>query len=128
MARIDWVKYRLDNWALWKARQQQGGLGFYSSTSFLHDASSDRYREAVIPVDEVDAALTDQAVEALRPDRQHLHLTLQCIYVNGLGVKETSRRLALGESTIKAHLDQADHALARWFRDRADSRARGFTA
>jgi hypothetical protein len=127
MPRVEWVKYRLDNWALWHARQQEGGLGYYSSSSFLHEASADRYREAVVPVDEVDAALTDQAVQSLRPDRDHLHLTLCCIYLKGLGVKETARRQARAESTIKAHLEQADQAIALWFRLRADSRARSST-
>ncbi len=128
MARIEWVKYRLDNWALWKAREQGGGLGYSSRTSFLHDVTPDRYREAVIPVDEVDASITDQAVESLKPERAHLHRTLLCIYLLGRGIKATARDMGKAESTIKAHLDQADQALAQWFRDRADRRARGFTS
>src|SRR4051812_36901254 len=118
MARIEWVKYRLDNWALWKARESGGGLGFSSTTSFLHDASGDRYREAAIPVDDVDASLTDQAVESLALTREQLYRTLQMIYVRGAGVKETARTMGRAESTIKANLDQADQSIAAWFRDR----------
>src|SRR4051812_41869391 len=80
MARIEYIKLRLNNWALWKAREQGGGLGFASQSSFLNDYDSDRYRESRIPVDDVDASQTDAAVEALKPDRAHLWQTLQCIY------------------------------------------------
>lgn len=115
MARIEWVKHRLQNWALWCERSAGGGLGFSSTASFLHDVDSSRYREAVIPVDEVDAAVTNEAVESLRPDRSHLYETLHCIYPQGLGIRETARRCRRAESTIKAQLEQADQALKMWF-------------
>lgn len=127
MARIEWVKLRLNNWALWKVRDAGGGLGYSSTTSFLHEASSDRYRESVIPVDDVDASVTDQAVEALKPERVHLYETLHLIYVAGIGIKECARRSSRAESTIKAHLDQADQTLAQWFRERSDRSKRSFT-
>ena len=59
MARIEWIKLRLNNWALWKDREQSGGLGFASRSSFLREAGQG-YREAVIPVDDVDAAADRQ--------------------------------------------------------------------
>lgn len=120
MARIEWVKHRLNNWALWKARESSGGLGFHSQAAFLGDANTDRYRESVMPVDEVDASLTNTAVESLKDTRPHLYMTLQHIYVQGIGIVETSRRMARAESTIKANLDQADHALSEWFGERAE--------
>jgi len=123
MARIEWVKLRLNNWALWKARETGGGLGWASQSSFLNDARTDRYREAAIPIDDVDAATTNTAVESLREERPHLYTTLQCVYPDGLGIKETARRCACAESTIKAHLDQADQALALWFRERAEKKS-----
>ena len=85
-------------------------------------ASTGGYRECVIPVDEVDAGVTEQAVESLKVLRQHLYLTLQCVYVRGLGIKRTALMLARAESTIKANLEQADHALAQWFSDRPKPR------
>ena len=118
MARIECVKHRLDNWALWKARNEGGGLGFSSTTSFLHEVDSSRYREARIPVDEVDAGVTDQAVESLRPDRSHLYETLLLIYLRDSGIKGAARETGRAESTIKAHLDQADQVLAQWFTER----------
>ncbi len=124
MARIEWVKQRLENWALWKVRERSGGLGFASRSSFLREVDSSRYREAIVPVDEVDAALTEQAVEALKLGHGHLHKTLHCIYVDGIGIKGTARVMARAESTIKAQLDQADHLLKRWFDTRAEQQAR----
>lgn len=123
MARIDWIKHRLDNWALWKDRESRGGLG-YATQSVLLAERVDRYREINIDstVDETDAALTNTAVESLRVSQEHLYWTLQHIYVAGVGVRETARRLARAESTIKANLDQADHALAKWFSDHAEKK------
>lgn len=121
MARIEWVKHRLDNWALWKDRESRGGLGYATQSVLLADPV-DRERESVLPVDDVDAELTNTAVESLRPGRGHLYETLQCIYIANLGVKETARRMMRAESTVKANLDHADHALSQWFGARAEAR------
>lgn len=119
MARIEWVKLRLNNWALWKARGESGGWGFATQSVLLANRV-DGYREVPIPVDDIDAEVTNQAVESLRAGRGHLYMTLQLIYVKGVGVKETARKMARAESTIKANLDQADHALSQWFGERAE--------
>lgn len=121
MARIEWVKHRLDNWALWKDKENRGGLG-YATQSVLLTEAVDRYREAQLPVDDVDAEVTNQAVESLRAGKPHLYMTLQCIYVKGIGIKMTSRVMARAESTIKANLDSADHALSQWFNARAQKK------
>lgn len=118
MARIEWVKQRLENWALWKARESGGGLGFSSTTSFLHEVDSSRYREAKIPIDEVDASVTDQGVELLKLGNGHLYETLHLVYIAGVGIRATAARMCRAESTIKSHLDQADHRLASWFLER----------
>jgi len=118
MARIEWIKHRLNNWALWKDRESRGGLGFATKSVLLSEPSSG-YRESVMPVDDVDASLTNTAVESLKPTRPHLYMTLQHIYVQSLGIKETSRRMSRAESTICANLDAADHALSEWFGNRA---------
>jgi DNA-directed RNA polymerase specialized sigma24 family protein len=115
MARIDWVEQRLKNWALWKAREDGGGRGFSSTTSFLHDADTSRYRESQIPVDEVESSVTNEAVETLEA---HLRDTVRMIYLEDTGVRGAARRLNRAESTIHSHLGQADAYLARWFVDR----------
>ena len=120
MARIDWIKYRLNNWALWKVRESSGGMGF-ATVSVLLANRVDESRDSVLPVDEIDAAKTNQAVESLNPARSHLYDTLYCIYIEGAGIKVSARILGCAESTVKARLDQADHALSGWFGEQADA-------
>lgn len=122
MARIEWVKQRLDNWALWKEREAGAGSGFYSESSFLKvGCSQGGYREAIIPVDEVDASVTNAAVESLRLTKSHLYMTLQLIYIRDTGIKGAAREMSRAESTIKANLDLADHAIAVWFANRREA-------
>lgn len=119
MARIEWIKHRLHNWALWKERESRGGLGFATQSVLLAEPNGG-YRESIIPVDEVDAGLTNTAVEALRPAREHLYLTLCCIYLQDMGIRGTARHICKAESTVHAHLEQADVALSAWFGERAE--------
>lgn len=119
MARIEWVKYELDNWAVWKSRESSGSLGF-PKRNILASEPSGGYREASIPLDEARAWKTDAAVESLRAERGHLHMTLNLIYLQGVGIREAAKRMARAESTIKANLDSADHAIAAWFMDRSE--------
>jgi DNA-directed RNA polymerase specialized sigma24 family protein len=129
MARIEWVKHRLENWALWHERSSSGGLGYASQAIFMSVQTSAPNREAIIPVEELDAALTDQAVSSLKPGRPQLHDTLHLIYLAGIGIKAAARTCGCAESTIKARLEQADHALAQWFQDRSAAAAqRSFTS
>jgi len=124
MARIEYIKHRLENWALWKARERSGGLG-WATTSVLLAERVDRSREIDIytTIDDNDAMLTNSAVESLRPARQQLYDRLYLIYIDGVGVREAARRQGCAESTIKASLDQADHALATWFAMKAEQDA-----
>lgn len=119
MARIDYIKYRLDNWSLWKVRESSGGLGYATQSVFLSEPV-DGHKELMGTIEETDAVLTNQAVESLRPGRLHLYQTLQLIYIDGIGIKATALRMGRAESTIKANLDQSDHALSVWFRDHAE--------
>lgn len=119
MARIEYMRLRLNNWALWKAREASGGLGWSTQSVLLSEPASG-YRESIIPIDDVDAEVTNTAVEALRPDRQHLYDTLQCIYPLGHSLNSAAATLHVAPSTVSARLDQADMALMLWFRDRRD--------
>lgn len=118
MARIDWVKQRLENWALWKARSDSNGLGYARSSILLAlGGTTNGSRESIIPVDEVEASRTDKAVESLKLRRSHLYLALQLFYVKGHGIKQTARIMCRAESTVKAQLAEADAAIAQWFND-----------
>ena len=127
MARIEWVKQRLDNWALWKDREANGGLGFPSSSSFLREIDSG-YREAIIPIDDCDASVTNDAVESLKHSaKHHLYICLQAIYVQDAGIRAAALQLGKAESTIKAQLEAADRALATWFIERQAKKQKSFT-
>lgn len=120
MARLDHIKRRLDNWAIWKARECSGGLGFATRSVLASEVwSRGSYNGVLIPVHEQEAEQTNQAVESLKLSKSHLYVTLECIYLKDLGIKATARRMALAESTIKAQLEQADHAIAAWLEAKA---------
>lgn len=119
MARIEWVARRLNNWTLWKERQGSGGLGFASCSIFVNGPEArGTYDGAVIPVDEIDASLTDDAVESLRVGHGHLYKTLNLFYLRNMGIKGTARAMQRAESTIHAQLGQADARIAAWFEER----------
>ncbi len=120
MARLDHIKRRLDNWAIWKARECSGGLGFATRSVLASEVwSRGSYNGVLIPVHEQEAEQTNQAVESLKLSKSHLYVTLECIYLKDLGIKATAKRMARAESTIKAQLEQADHAIAAWLEAKA---------
>lgn len=125
MARIEWMKQRLYNWALWVERGCSGNRGFYTSSSFTWEVvDQSGYRSPSIPVDEVEAADTDQAVQSLRQGKAHLHRTIEVIYLEGESIRRAAIKLHCAESTVKARLEQADHEIATWLRNRAQDRER----
>lgn len=116
MARIEWVHQRLENWALWRAR---GGFGYAKQSIFADGpAARGQVAEAVIPVDDLEASDTNDAVEALKLGHGHLYQTLHLYYVRGQGIKGTARSMRRAESTIHSQLGSADQLLAAWFSDR----------
>lgn len=124
MARIEWVKLRLNNWALWCAREAGGGLGFATQSAFLNDAAGHDERQAKIPVDEIDASVTNDAVEALKIDRPQIYAVLQCMYRRGLGVEGTCRKLECKRANVYALLDVGDRVLSAWFTERSEKQAK----
>ena len=123
MARIDWVKQRLDNWALWKEREARGGMGFYRTTSFLRLAVDRSHHDALLSsVDDVEAQETDRAVSSLLAGHPQVHRTIVLIYVEDKGIRTTALMLGRAESTVKANLERGDHLLAAWRRERADEK------
>ena len=119
MARIDWVQHRLENWARWHSTMNGAGLGFASQAAFLREAvDCDGRPEARIPIDEVEASITNDAVETLKLGYGHLHQTLRLYYLRGEGIKGTARMMRRAESTIHMQLARADALLAAWFAER----------
>lgn len=125
MARLERIKKRLDNWAIWKARGDGGGLGYHTRNILATDVwGRGTYNGATIPVFEQEAEETDQAVASFRETRAHLYQTLQCIYLHDMGVNGTARQLGCARSTVLARLEQADAAVDMWLQDRAAERER----
>lgn len=126
MARVEWVKQRLDNWARWKGREQRHGLGFYTQSAFLRVAvDSGGYREPQIPVDDVEGRGTDEAVQSLLGSHPQLHRTLVLIYLEDTGQQAAAVQLSCALSTVKARLEQADHLIATFLRLKAQAREAG---
>lgn len=115
MARIEHIRQRLENWALWHARLNSSGLGYHSVNVLACDVwTRGSYGGTVIPHIDADAELIHQAVQALKLTRSHLYETLDCIYLRDLGVSGTARHMGRARSTIHAQLDEADRAIDAW--------------
>ncbi|MDH4425082.1 MAG: hypothetical protein QE495_01395 [Acidovorax sp.] len=125
MARLKRIQRRLENWAIWSSRGASGGRGFATRSVLASEVwSRGSYNHVAIPVEDEEAAQTDEAVRALKLGKGHLFMTLECIYLKDLGIKETAQRMQRAPSTIKAQLEQADHAISAWLEAQAEERER----
>jgi hypothetical protein len=121
MARIDWVRQRLEVWARWARERESGSLGYPKRSAFLRVGSGAMGSQAL---SDGDASLTDTAVQSLRFTHPHLHKTLMHYYVQGLDIKRVAKIMVKAESTIKANLEASDHILSAWFQTREDTQAK----
>ncbi|WP_280189092.1 hypothetical protein [Delftia sp. PS-11] len=128
MARIEHIKRRLDNWAMWRARRDANGLGFPSQNILAVWMASTKQppkgRETTIPVLHLEAEETDRAVQSLKQSKPHLFLVLELIYLRDMGVLGTARRIGRAPSTVHAQLDAADRAIDEWLREMVRDRER----
>ena len=127
MARIEYIKQRLNNWAMWRARRDNHGLGYATRNMLANWMASagevSRYqRDLTIPVLHLEAEEIDEAVEALRLGKGHLHVTLMCVYIKDLGVTGTARQMRRQPSTVHAQLDQADRWIEAWLQAKHDAK------
>lgn len=113
MARIEWVRQRLENWARW-AVQREDGLGFPSQSPFARlGMPTARGGECVVPTNNIDASEIDGMVRAMQLTKSHLFLVLQLHYVKGFQVNRVAKMMCKSESSIRAHLCEADRAIAQ---------------
>lgn len=125
MARIERIKQRLDNWALWKARMLSGGTGWATRSVLDIDCgvfNRGSYNGAMIPAFDEDAQEIDAAIKAIGTARPHLVQTLDYIYLRDFGVKMAAVRLGCAEATVHARLGQADAAIDMWLSDQAKAK------
>lgn len=123
MARIEHIKHRLENWALWKDRESRGGLGFSSQAAFLKQHSGDGYRETQVPIIDEDASITDQAVASLKPTRPELHRAIWLHYIgepHRLTVVGVALACGVTTDAIHKRFESADRALALWLQERTE--------
>lgn len=131
MARLEWVKQRLENWALWKERGDSSGLGYPSQSAFLRESvDCGRSFEAMLmsTVDEIEATKTDEAVESLLGSKPHLYRTITLIYLEGRSIRQTAEAMCKAESTVKANLGHADHAVAAYLQAKREEAERAASA
>lgn len=111
MAKIDYIEFRLLNWARWK--MHAGGKLNYAGVNWESVGSSSGYREAVIPIDDCDASVTDVAVQQLPP---HLQDTLAQHYTGEhTDVPSQARALGCAVSTVHSRIEDAHRRLSQYF-------------
>jgi len=121
MARIDHIKLRLNNWALWRARQNGHGLGF-ASVNVLLAMRVDKSRESHVPHDECDAEQIERAVESLKTGKGALYVTLHLYYLKGIGIRGVMREMGRSERTVLSNLEAADLAISAWLQEDMERR------
>lgn len=114
MARIEWVKHRLENWARWCQQSESGSLGYPKQSAFTRLGSSGGRNEGALPISDLEASETDDAVKSLQFTQSHLYEAVTLTYAKGLPRHLVAKRMCRGESTISKNLEDADHALKRW--------------
>ena len=117
MARIDSIRRRLENWQRWMLQGSGCGLGYPRRSAFLRMVPQSRDTDSVVPVDDVEAGVTHQAVESLRWRQSHLYQTLLLVYLRHMTASEAGRAMGKGASTIRLYLEQADAAIEHWLVD-----------
>ncbi len=129
MARIEWVRHRLENWSRWCAQSDSGGLGFPSQSAFARLGGVTAGRgESVVPLSAIDACEIQQAVDSFKGTQSHLYLVLTLIYAKSLPRNIVAKKMCRAESTILRNLEDADHAIDRWLSDRKQARERAAVA
>lgn len=123
-----YIRGKLENWARWSQQRELGGLGYPKQSAFARMGAAAGRTEAVVPLDNLDASETQDAVESLRFTQSGLHLVLVLTYAKGLPRQRVARLMTCDESTVKANLLRAECALARWFEDREAVRKMKLTA
>lgn len=122
MARIEWVKQRLENWARWSQQTESGALGYPKQSAFARMGPSGGRNEGMVPVSDLEASETDDAVKSMQFTQSHLYLVLLLTYARSLPRHLVARRMGKAESTVSRNLEDADRVIARWLDDKQIAR------
>jgi DNA-directed RNA polymerase specialized sigma24 family protein len=118
MARIEYIRHRLEEWGRWSQQSESGALGFPSASPFARMGPSSGLRESTVPTNSLLASEMDDAVKSLQLSQSHLFMVVSLTYAKGLPRDQVARRMGRAESTISTNLEAADRALARWLDDK----------
>lgn len=127
MARIEWVRVGLENWARWCADRSNLGSGFARTNPLARLGGVASCSDgSMVPVDALAASRMDAAVASLQGRQSHLHRTLVLHYAKGLPEHQVAAEIGRAISTVYAHLEAADRAIAAWYAEfEAERRLRG---
>lgn len=114
MARIEWVKHRLEEWGRWCQQSDSGGLGFPKQSAFVRLVASSGRNESTVPTISLQASEIDDAVKSMQLTQSHLYIAVKLTYADGLPRHMVARRMGRAESTVSANLDTADLVIKRW--------------
>jgi DNA-directed RNA polymerase specialized sigma24 family protein len=129
--RIDWVDHGLQNWARWKITGGSGGRGrnvlSASSVFDMRVRTFSGYRETPIPITDYEATVMDRALSALQASHPRLQRTVLLVYLGDpqrgpLTRREIAEVEEISERTVHSRLEEADRAIASWYRARAEGR------
>lgn len=109
----------MQNWARWTLTQGSGVLGYAAVNLADADAGRDGYIEAPVPVSDVEARETDDAVARLPGE---LKATVIELYLGKGGIKDKLARLYCAEGTLHRRIGQAHRLLADHFLVQQDKR------
>lgn len=120
MPRDEDMERRLLQWAQWC--EAKAGSGGFARANLLEVRAASGYREAIIPIDQDEASITDAAVKALDGP---LRAAVEAWYLRGLGrggasaAETAAARLCITLRTLHNRVAQAHVVLGRWFSERA---------
>lgn len=121
MARIDWIEHRLLNWARWRARSGRGALGYARVQLGVQAVvTRDPYADAPIPINDIEAGATDDAVQRLPSE---LKATVIEHYTGPGGELDHLRVLCCAKATMYARIERAHRLLADHFTAQKDRAA-----
>lgn len=120
MARIEYIRHRLEEWGRWCQQSESGALGYPSQSAFARMGVSSGRHESAVPTISLQASEIDDAVKSLQLTQSHLYVVVTLTYAQGLPRHLVAKRMARAESTISANLVAADHAVQRWLDDKRE--------
>lgn len=125
MAKIDWVRDKLINWSQWLVERCAGASGYPRVTAFARLARDKTSTESRVPIIEIDARETHDAIEQLRFSESKLYVAVWCRYAGNplvrkrqrfravpLSLNEIAQVMCVSDSTVKRYLADAEQRLA----------------